>query len=64
MAYTYKGSQAIVPAKHKHGTFNPALCGTMAGYQAHDRYGIPKCLPCRLRKSLENAAQYAVRRAA
>ena len=66
-AYTYTPRLCTVPpppAKHVHGTFNPGKCGSYAGYRQHDRYDVPKCLPCKVQKSIRDAAAYARRRAA
>ena len=49
---------AVAP---KHGTFDPSKCGTYAGYRQHDRYDVPKCLPCKAQKSIRDAAAYARR---
>ena len=45
----------------KHGTFDPSKCGTYAGYRQHERYDVPKCLPCKAQKSIRDTAAYARR---
>lgn len=61
--YVHKPRLSVVeaPAKHRHGTFNQAKCGTYAGYRQHERYDVPKCLPCKVEKSIRDAAAYARR---
>jgi len=50
MGYTYRGAQpAPTRATSTAGDliFNPAKCGTYAGYKQHQNHGVPTCADCR-----------------
>lgn len=57
--YVYKGTVRDVedPAQPKPATgiFDPAKCGTYAGYRQHQKYHQPTCPECRAVKAKKNA---------
>ena len=51
MAYTYRGTIRDVEPEPSEPTpesrtFDPAACGTTAGYKRHLKTGVPMCRPC------------------
>ena len=52
MAYTYRGTIRDIeeepqPVFRTVGEFDPAKCGTYAGYRAHQKYKVPACRECK-----------------
>ena len=52
MAYQYRGTVREVeddyqPQRQRVGAFDPAKCGTYAGYRAHQTYRVPACQDCK-----------------
>jgi hypothetical protein len=55
--YVYRGDEPFEPKappkprtgrRRVEGVFNPAKCGTRAGYSQHRRYDQDPCLQCRV----------------
>lgn len=50
MAYIYRGANRDMepePEQLPPGVFNPAKCGTLAGYRQHQKHGTPTCDYCK-----------------
>lgn len=53
MAYVWKGtvpdveSEPAVRPRTSTGVFDPAKCGTYAGYRQHQKHGVPSCRDCK-----------------